>query len=270
MKVAGTTFQIATWNILATAYIRPKFYPGSPPEALDPHRRIPALVQRAGELGVDILCLQEVERAAFAALTSGLAPLGYMGTFALKAGGKPDGCATFFRTSCCSLVNERRLVYADGADGSPDSGHIAQVVELKVNGVPVALVNTHFKWDAPGTPRELQLGLRQAKLAIASAQGLANIQIICGDFTATPESSLVELLRDAGFDYSHRHCSNVFTCNSNKQAKLIDYIFFRGPVAVEPGPLAPIDGHTILPSLQEPSDHLPLTARFTLKSEAAI
>jgi len=45
MASAGPSFRLATWNILATSYIRPKFYPNSPPGVLDPEWRIPAIVQ---------------------------------------------------------------------------------------------------------------------------------------------------------------------------------------------------------------------------------
>jgi len=263
MRADRSTFRIATWNVLATSYIRPKFYPGTPQYILDPERRTSAVVQHAAGLGVDILCLQEVEGPVFAALAEGLAPLGYSGTFAPKNGGKPDGCAILFRTGFCDLLAERHHVYADALNGSANSGHLGQVCLLNVSGTIVALVNTHFKWDAPQTPAEKQIGLRQANLALAILRQEASsstIQMICGDFNATPDSSLVSCLIDAGFDYTHRTCSNVFTCNSNHQPKLIDYVFFRGPVRAEPEPLPAIDELTALPSLEQPSDHLPLIA----------
>jgi mRNA deadenylase 3'-5' endonuclease subunit Ccr4 len=262
--VTHDAFKLATWNILATSYIRREFYPNTPSQILDPDWRIPALVRRAGELGVDILCLQEVEGEVFTALASGLAPLGYSGILARKDGGKPDGCATFFRTNCCELLNEHRLVYADGLDGSADSGHIAQILKLDVSGNQVALVNTHLKWDLPHTPPERQFGLRQIQQALAAArQEASSIQLICGDFNATPNSLLINFLRHAGFDYTHRGTPDVFTCNSNGQPKLIDYVFFHGPVRAHPEPVLPIDGLTPLPSLEQPSDHLPLVTTIT-------
>ncbi len=256
--VVTPSFRVATWNILATSYIRPKFYPSTPPSVLDPDWRIPAVVDHAAGLDVDILCLQEVERPVFAALATGLAQPGYAGAFAPKDGGKPDGCATFLRTSVCELLAEQRLVYAD-------SGHIGQLLLLNVSGTRVALLNTHFKWDPPQTPPDQQIGLRQAKLALAALQqeeSSSDIQMICGDFNATPDSGLVDCLIQAGFDYTHRSSVNAFTCNSNGQPKLIDYVFFRGPARAEPEPLLPIDGLTALPSPEQPSDHLPLIARI--------
>ena len=84
----SSPFSLCTWNILATSYIRPEYYPNTPPAILDPGWRLPALVRRARELQADILCLQEVEAASFATLRSGLEPQGYAGRLAMKGGRK--------------------------------------------------------------------------------------------------------------------------------------------------------------------------------------
>src|SRR3954469_18515380 len=152
-----SAFTLATWNILATAYIRRDYYPNTPPEVLDPRYRVPAVVKRAVELAVDILCLQEVEAESFAGLQAGLSPFGYSGRLAMKAGRKPDGCAIFFRTSTSRLLSEQRIVYTDG-DHAPNSGHIAQLAAFDVTGTNLDLLNTHLKWDPPSTPRDRQWG----------------------------------------------------------------------------------------------------------------
>jgi mRNA deadenylase 3'-5' endonuclease subunit Ccr4 len=259
------SFTLGTWNILAGAYIRRSFYPNTPKHVLDAGWRTDALVRRAAELDLDILCLQEVECATFEAIKDGLAMRGYEGTLALKGGNKPDGCATFVRSACCSILSERRVEYTDGAAGDPNSGHIAQLAKLQVAGARLALVNTHLKWDPPETPREQQWGFRQASEALSLvADDASDVQMICGDFNATPDAEAVSLLLASGFDYSHRACPGTFTCNSNRVPKLIDYIFFRGPVRVEPVPVPAIEGQTPLPSLDQPSDHLALITIVTL------
>jgi mRNA deadenylase 3'-5' endonuclease subunit Ccr4 len=257
-----SVFSVATWNILATSYIRATQFPGTPGWALDPAWREPAVVRHAAALDVDVLCLQEVERALFEALVARLSRLGYRGTLVSKANGRPDGCATFLRESRCRAIAEERLVYSDGVQGGRDSGHIAQVVVTGVDGVRLSVLNTHLKWDPPGTRPEQQIGLRQMRAALARADELraeSTVQLICGDFNATPDSDLVALLEQAGFERTH-HLG--FTGNSNREPKLIDYLFVRGPVTIEPTDLAPIDSATILPSLEQPSDHLPVVARL--------
>jgi len=49
------------------------------------------------------------------------------------------------------------------------------------------------------------------------------------------------------------------------EPKLIDFICYRGPVRVLPSTIPVIDGATPLPSSDQPSDHLPLVARFTTR-----
>jgi mRNA deadenylase 3'-5' endonuclease subunit Ccr4 len=237
-------FSVATWNILATSYIRREFYPKTPPELLDPARRLPAVARRAAELGVYILCMQEVEQSVYAALEESLA--GYEGAYVPRGHGRPDGCATFFRGGCFTLSGE------------------GPILKLDHSRRRLAVLNTHLKWDPPGTPRERQAGHRQIMQALdALAQaGPADGRILCGDLNATPESDVIEALLAAGMDYAHRECPDIATCNSNHQAKLIDYLFFSGSLRAKPVRPEPIDDETMLPSPAQPSDHLPLIAEF--------
>jgi endonuclease/exonuclease/phosphatase family metal-dependent hydrolase len=209
-----------------------------------------------------------VESNVYDAFQQGLAMAGYAGTHALKRGNRPDGCATFFRRDCFTLLNKRRIAYADGAGGA-DSGNIAQLLLLEYAGKRLEIANTHLKWDPPDTPRERQLGYRQVQEAIEALRPEASSpdgHIICGDFNVTPQSYVIEALLAAGFDYAHRDCAGVNTCNSNGQAKLIDYVFYRGSLRARPILPAVIDEQTALPSEEQPSDHLPLLVEFDWNS----
>jgi len=255
-------FSVATWNILATAYIRRDFYPKVPRQVLDPAWRVPALARRAAALGVDILCLQEVEAPAFAALQDSLGAE-YTGLHARKGYNRPDGCATFFRGGRFTLTGDRRVAFADG-NGGLDSGHIGQLLTFDQEGRRLAVLNTHLKWDPPLTERARQVGYRQILLALDALRetGSLEARILCGDFNVTPESTVVEALFAAGMNYAHRDCAGIATCNSHRHASLIDYLFFDGPLRAKPFPPDPIDGNTMLPSHEQPSDHLPLAAEF--------
>jgi mRNA deadenylase 3'-5' endonuclease subunit Ccr4 len=250
-------FTMATWNVLATAYIRPAFYPRTPAELLNPAWRVPALVAYAGTLDAGIFCLQEVETAVFRSLEIGLE--GYQGLHALKGGKRPDGCAVFFRSGSFKLLNSSRVEYSD------HSGHVAQLLLLEHEGKRLAILNTHLKWDPPETPRERQWGYGQVFQAIEALNGEASScesQILCGDLNVMPHSDVIDALLQEGFDYAHRHERGICTCNSNGEAKLIDYLFFRGSLRVQPVLPPTIDAQTPLPSLEQPSDHVPLLARF--------
>jgi endonuclease/exonuclease/phosphatase family metal-dependent hydrolase len=259
-----STLTFATWNILATAYIRPEYYPHTPPYVLRDEWRVPALVRHAEQLNADILCLQELEAGPFAALRNRLAEIGYSGSLAMKGHRRPDGCATFLRAGCCKRVAEQRLLYRDGVNG-PSSGHVAQVTELDVDGVRMDIVNTHLKWDSPETPRDRQWGYRQASLVLErlAQRNAADVQVVCGDFNVTFDSPVIGLFTAAGFECAHPAAAGVYSYNSNREPKLIDYVFFRGPLRVQA--LAPpaIDRETAMPSPERPSDHLPLMAQMT-------
>jgi mRNA deadenylase 3'-5' endonuclease subunit Ccr4 len=208
--------------------------------------------------------MQEVERDVFAALQEGFSARGYHGNYAPKVGSRPDGCAIFFRADDFDLVSEQTLVYADGV-GAPPSGHIAQILYLEHESRHLALLNTHLKWDPPGTPCNRQWGRRQASEAIRALAGAPcgdAAKILCGDFNVTPDSPVIELFREADFDYAHRSCPSLFTCNSNGQPKLIDYLFHNPALHSKPLPSMQIDAKTPLPSTDCPSDHLPLVAEF--------
>ena len=213
---------------------------------------------------MDILCLQEVEVEVFDALRTGLAGLGYAGTLAMKGEKRPDGCATFFRSDRFTLLADRRMAYSDGV-GGPDSGSILQMLILGHEGKRLGIANTHLKWDPPDTPRERKLGYRQVVQAIealCSETSPPDGQILCGDLNASPESDVVAALLAGGFDYVHRNCPDARTCNSEKQPKLIDHLFYRGSLRARPIPPASVEAETPLPSPSQPSDHVPLAAEF--------
>ena len=248
-------FTMATWNTLATAYIRREYYPRTPAELLDPAWRVPAIVAHARGLDADILCLQEVETEVFHAMQQGLE--GYHGIHELKGKNKRDGCATFFRTDSFTLLNNFRIEYRD------HSGHISQFVLLGHAGKRLAVVNTHLKWDPPDALRETQWGFGQIFQAMEIFDAIrSNGQVICGDFNAPVASEVGGALFAAGFDYAHKGIPGLASCNSNGKAKLIDHLFWRGSLSTHGYAPPAIDGITPLPSASQPSDHLPLVARF--------
>jgi mRNA deadenylase 3'-5' endonuclease subunit Ccr4 len=262
-------FSVATWNILATSYIRRRFYPGTPPQVLDAGWRVPALARHATTLDVDILCLQEVEPAAYNALGATLGAAAYEGTLARKGRNRPDGCATFFRTHRFTLAAQKRIAYTDG-DGGPDSGHIGQLLTLESGKRRLAVFNTHLKWDQPQIEAAKQFGYRQImqalnELATAGVDG----RILCGDFNVTPDSDVIKAVEAAGMNYAHRGRAGLATCNSNREAKLIDYLFFDAALRATPVLPQKIGDDTILPSLEQPSDHLPLAAEFDWADDAS-
>jgi mRNA deadenylase 3'-5' endonuclease subunit Ccr4 len=264
-SVTQMDFTVATYNVLATAYVKPEWYPLSPRELLDPLHRIPALVEHLAQLRADIFCLQEVEEVTYTAIAQRLSALGYGGTLARKGDDKPDGCATFFRTQAFEPVRVARVEYQDASAGQSPSGHIAQLLVLKAGQRFLGVANTHLKWDPPNVPREQQYGYRQMRQLLKERSLQApecSSWVLCGDLNVTEDSDVVALLRESGFAFSHAGCSRAATCNSNRRAKMIDFVFHDRALRAEPAALPVVDDHTPLPGPAQPSDHVAVLARL--------
>jgi len=259
------SFTVASYNVLATAYVQYALYRRTPKMVLDPSWRVPALVQHVTDLATDVICLQEVEMSIFAALKSRLSSLGYTAQYARKTGGRPDGCATFYRQHAFELIAARVVEYADGVQGDANSGHIALIVLLSFAGRVVGIANTHLTWDPPGIPSAAKLGYRQALQLLNECRTMApscHGWLICGDLNATPGSEIVATLENAGFQYAHTGLAQTYTCKVNGEVKMIDYLFHSSELRAEPERVVHISDQTVLPSSEQPSDHLPLVSRF--------
>lgn len=257
------SFRVATYNVLATAYLSRGTY-RTPPELLRPERRVPALLAHIDSLGADLLCLQEVETDVFAALAKRLTAAGYEGHYDRKAGGRPDGCATFVRRSRFTRRQFSRIEYHDREAGAGQhSGHIAQLVSLEVDGRLLGVVNTHLRWDRPGTPRDQQIGLRQAvELLHECSQLQPAVQgcVICGDFNFVEGSDAFREMSNAGYVSAHSGRPGVRSSVANGKAKLIDFIFHTAALVAHPLDPPPVSDDSVLPSERQPSDHLALEA----------
>jgi mRNA deadenylase 3'-5' endonuclease subunit Ccr4 len=250
-------FRAATYNVLATAYIKPEWFAAVPPELLRPEGRLPALVRHVEALDADLLCLQEVEDETFAALQR-LKAAGYDGHFEKKGRGRPDGCATFFRREIFALRGLKRLDYRD-------AGHIALILSLEHEGRLLGVANTHLRWDPPGAPLDEQLGHRQAAELLAERarfQPPQNGWLLCGDFNRAPDSEVVAAVRQAGHEHAHAGRPQARSCVANGRAALIDYLFHSPQLRARPLDPPAVGDETPLPSPEQPSDHLALAADF--------
>ena len=260
------SFQVATYNVLATAYLGRGDYSLVPAGLLDPAARVPALVRHIASLEADILCLQEVEVPVFAAFQAALGPLGYAGHLEMKARGKPDGCATFYRSGSFAFHRAVRLEYHDDENGPGEhSGHIALLLGLEMQGRPLGIANTHLRWDRPGTARDDQVGHRQAVELIEACRRFDPPRdgwIVCGDFNRRPDGEAVATFRRAGFEFAHATRPHARSAVTNRKASLIDYLFYTASLVSRPIDPPPVSDGVALPSPDQPSDHLALMAEF--------
>lgn len=251
---------VATYNVLASAYAAPRFYPRTSPAQLERVGREARVVERVGGLGVDVACLQEVEPHVFSALTAALEPLGYVGRFAPKTG-KPDGVATFVRAPV-AIAATRVVAFTDGR-GGPASGHVALLVTVDYGDGSLTVANTHLKWDKPEVPVADRWATRQLPELLRARRELGDgaAFVLVGDLNFTPTSETARLIAEAGLvDVDPRAAP---TCVANGKARKIDWLAVSEGVAPALGPLPPLEDTTPLPSDVEPSDHVPLVATLT-------
>ena len=266
------TFVVATYNVLASSYIRPQWYPRTPSILLRPEHRIPAVAEHVLRLGADIVCLQEVEEGMFAALHTRLAHAGYVGEWTRKTGAKPDGCATFARASSAHWIRISPLIYDDASPDQPASGHVAQIVVVTVAHRRLGIANTHLKWDPPNTPQHAQFGYRQVTQLLQQRAVLApecSGWIVCGDMNSDVNGDAVAALTAAGFQFSHSTYPGAATCNANRHARMIDYLFYDAALQADPLPLPEVRDDTPLPGPEEPSDHVAIAAIFEWRAASA-
>lgn len=256
------SWSLASWNVLADAYLRPAWYGGVDPARLDPAWRGPAVVRRAAGLRADVLCLQEVEAARFEALQTALQPLGHEGRLLLKTG-RPDGCATFVRAPL-RLLASRELRYPDGLAEQGEAGHVALLLVLEHEGRRLGVANTHLRWAAPDLPSSEHIGVRQAgflREALAQEPGV-EAWVVCGDLNAAPGSDVLSVLTGCGLVDPWGQGPAPPTCVANARARRIDYVLHAASLRARPWPVPPLEDATLLPAREEPSDHVPIGVSF--------
>jgi mRNA deadenylase 3'-5' endonuclease subunit Ccr4 len=264
--------RVGTYNVLAPSYIRREWYPFTPVELLDSSWRLPALSEHLIRLAPDLLCLQEVEADWFSELETRLSRAGYASDYCAKGRGKPDGCAAFYRTELFTLLHRSRLEFDDEVGRQPASGHVAQFLVFTFASGTLGVANTHLKWDAPNTAPEGQYGLRQVRQLLEARSVLGPDcagWLICGDLNVTPGSEVVCTLQAAGFAASHPLNDGSATCNSNRRAKQLDYIFHDRALTLVPCPQPRVSDETPLPGSEQPSDHVAVLARCAWRSAQA-
>lgn len=268
MQAHNPSFVVATYNVLASAYIQRARYPRSAAMVLTQAWRAAALVQQISSLEADIFCLQEVEPQTLAALNARLGSRGYFNRYARKSGGGAEGCATFYRQDLAALSGETVVRFADGLGAEPDTGSIALITIHGISGYRLGIINTHLTWDPPGTAREHQRGLRQVNQLLREHEKIAAAAddwMIAGDLNVIPGSEIVSLIERTGFRFAHAKRAEMCTCSFNGEVKMIDYLFHSPRLRARPIDSFAIDARTVLPSAEQPSDHVPVIARFDWK-----
>jgi mRNA deadenylase 3'-5' endonuclease subunit Ccr4 len=246
-----------SWNVLADAYIQPRFYPGIDPALLVPAARTRLIIDYLDTSDADVACLQEIEPALAAALEHA----GEWRVRFMQKRGKPDGLAVLVRRGVV-VEGIRGLEFADGAPDRANSGHIALIASLRLGEARCRVATTHVKWDPPETPAADRWAVREVHELLEAIGDVADC-IACGDFNFEPGDLPYAALIAAGF---RDPCTRAPTANPNGRAKRIDHLLCGRAVRATATPILPIDNLTPLPSRAMPSDHIPIGAVIEVDS----
>lgn len=256
--MTNTCFSVATYNLLANAYVKPERYRLSPPEALEPSRRRARLLDRIAALEADVFCLQEVERETHDAIAARLGE-GYVNVFGPRHG-RPDGASLFAQKTVATWHGSEVLHYRAHASGDDQ---VAVIVRLVIGGRPITIVSTHLQWCSEATRPEDHIGRAQLQELLDRRDD--STWIIGGDFNAISQSCVVVDALARGMALGAATQRPWDTCNANGRPRKLDYLLFTlGRLVPQPGTLPKLQRDTPMPSLTEPSDHLPLRIDFTL------
>lgn len=234
--------RVATWNVLAQAWLGFGDYSHVEPSLLEKTARYERVVQTLMNLPpADIIGLQEVEPELLVHLVEKLSGF-YQIVWSKKTDDDPDGCALLLNTGL-GLPSVETRSYADG------TGCVAQLTV--VAGVP--LINTHMKW-APADSTD-HVGVRQMSRILKWIGGLSRAIILadCNDRAGGPVRALAN---SAGF-------VNVYgdtpTARVGLELPALDLLAVRG---LNAQPVYTGIKPDNIPSEKCPSDHLPMMAEI--------
>jgi endonuclease/exonuclease/phosphatase family metal-dependent hydrolase len=253
-------FTAATYNILADAYVRPNRYPDSPAAALEPRARRARLLERIAALDVDLLGLQEVEPAMHEAIAARLAA-SHLGVHAQRRG-RPEGCSVFVRRGKLELIDSEVHHYVARSDDQ----QLALIARVELEGRRLAFATTHLQWCPDQTAAAEHVGRAQLLelLDVLDEHARGLDRIVGGDFNAVSRSCVVEAALARGLALGAASQRPWDTCNINRRPRKLDYLLYpRERFEPRPDPLPPLRRDTPMPSLVEPSDHLPLRIAFS-------
>jgi len=250
-------FSATTYNILAQAYCRPERYRGVPETALERTARRRRLLDRIAALNTDLLCLQEVEPDALDAIR---ATLPHHDAHFLQKRDKPDGVATLYRRDRFALRDFTEIHY-DAIE--PGYDHVGLILELTLDGLPIAIGNTHLRWQKRETPAKDHLGRLQFLELLERMPNGA--RLIAGDFNAGHDSLVLREGRSVGLAMGGCALRPWDTALINGNRRKLDYLLYSESLfRPTPRPLPQLSRHAPIPDLVEPSDHLPLSVDFEL------
>jgi CCR4-NOT transcription complex subunit 6 len=266
---------IVQWNTLAQSLCHSLSFPFVNKNVLEWPHRFKQMMKRLNDFKADIICLEEVDKDCFLNdFEPALNALGYDGIYCKKVSNdNKDGCAIFVKRSTVKLHQWKSVRLLSTQSQVALLADISPVADLLCR---TTIVCTHLK----AKPGFEDIRLQQVKalsIHIQSFSKSLNI-VVCGDFNDEPTSLMYGYMCDHLLSqpnplvlqsvYDKLYGQSFFTTAKKRQStvvRTIDYIWTSNTLNITK--LAPLPTLTdlpkLLPSIEYPSDHLPLCITFT-------
>lgn len=223
--LSSDCISVVSFNILSERYSTPQRYGYVPSWALEWKYRRELILQELASYSADIICLQEMEGAAYEEFfyPQMKERFGYESVFVQKSRCKTmndkerrtvDGCATFYRPNRFRLEESTLLEFSQLAAHSPEitqSEKIYQRLALKDNICLVTrfldlasieprqllVANVHIHWNPDYPDVKLMQAILLVEEVTRLAKACGRVQphvLLMGDFNSTPDSGVYTFL----------------------------------------------------------------------------
>lgn len=242
-----------SYNILGDDNIRYGAYELLPPEIITWDLRKYRVIKKIARYMPDILFLQEVNTEACYFFKKKFKRLGYQAYCAFDL-------ATFYKNNLFELSVVEKYGYSFGKGA-------LKLTLLNNELVPFRIVNVHIKWD--DKEPNVHQGCRQIidlknHLSNDSQFKNNNFTIIAGDFNLEPSHPC---LQDLNKDFMDGQRDSLEPTFYGKNPARIDYIFFSKEWSLVKSEAVQRGGKNVrLPTLDEPSDHIPVSISLLANS----
>ena len=258
----NSKIQVLTYNILSPLYLEISGFGNWDEDIIDWEKRKPRIVDILLKSKADIICLQEIDEVAFNDIKLKLKEYLYEGVYGYHPSHDKDSIATFYNGQKFHYISHTLHAY-------PNSTKILLTVIIKPSFPSLtdslSIINTKFKWDDENLPKEKHRGyqqllfLKQIYLDLDDKTSM----ILCGDLNMLPDANYLLELKDKLIDPFQN--SDYQSANIQGNCKRIDYIFVDKRITSKP--IDPLGFQQLTensPSIDSPSDHIPLMAEITL------
>ncbi len=229
--------RLASFNVLADAYLSHGDYSHVDPDLLQPGARQRHIIREINSLGADVIGLQEADYYLHEAFEDDGR---WQTLWAPKGRNKPDGCLTLVKDGL-EISNYESSTYDD------ETGSVYQITMVG----RLAVANSHMKWAPADDPSHV--GAAQTKELLAKLDNYTPA-VILADCNDRPGGPVKKLFDEAGF---LNMSGDRPTALVNGKLAALDLLAVRG---VHARWINRNYDLTAIPNRQCASDHIPLVA----------